>query len=407
MKAHVYSVSQINGYIKRLFDNDIFLGDVFVEAEISNFKAHSAGHFYFTLKDERASLNAVMYRSNAENVTFIPENGMKVTVYGYISLYEKTGQYQIYVQIMEPTGKGALYAAFEQLKDKLEKEGLFDSMHKKPIPKYPNCIAVITSSTGAAIRDIIRISKRRNPNIKIVAVPALVQGENAAESICGALKTVNKWGKADIIILGRGGGSIEDLWCFNEESVARAIFKSKIPVISAVGHETDFTIADFTADVRASTPSAAAEIAVPEFDALMSNNISVFCELCRAMEYKYYEYRDRFLNAFESRALQRPLDRITDMYIYTDELQKKMYREMMKKIEKNKIVFEASLGRLESLSPVNVLKRGFSIVYKDNKPVFDVSDVSENDIINVIMKDGYIKSKVIEKGEADAEKEKF
>ena len=260
----VYSVSQINNYIKRLFENDVFLQDIYIEAEISNFKAHSSGHLYMTLKDSGAAVNAVMFRSYAEKLKFMPEDGMKVLINGYISLYEKTGQYQFYVLSMEPAGKGALYIAYEQLKERLERSGVFDQKYKKDIPSYPKCVAVITSPTGAAVRDIIQVSGRRNPNVKIVVVPVLVQGDDAAPSIANAIESVNKWGQADTIIVGRGGGSIEDLWAFNEEMVARAIFESKIPIISAVGHETDFTIADFIADMRAPTPSAAAEIAIPE-----------------------------------------------------------------------------------------------------------------------------------------------
>lgn len=279
MKSHIYSVSQINRYIKNLIEKDIFLRDIFIEAEISNFKVHTSGHFYFTLKDEFAAINTVMYKSYSRDIKFLPENGMKVTVYGYISIYEKTGQYQLCVKIMEPTGKGALYAAFEQLKNKLEKEGLFDIGRKRRIPRFPRKIAVLTSPVGAAIRDIIRISERRNPNIKIIVVPVIVQGESAAKSICDGLSLINRYKDADVIILGRGGGSIEDLWCFNEESVARAVFKSKIPVISAVGHETDFTISDFVADFRASTPSAAAEIAVPSLYDIRDNVYALYDEL--------------------------------------------------------------------------------------------------------------------------------
>ena len=243
----VYSVSQINNYIKRLFENDVFLQDIYIEAEISNFKAHSSGHLYMTLKDSGAAVNAVMFRSYAEKLKFMPEDGMKVLINGYISLYEKTGQYQFYVLSMEPAGKGALYIAYEQLKERLEHSGVFDQKYKKDIPSYPKCVAVITSPTGAAVRDIIQVSGRRNPNVKIVVVPVLVQGDDAAPNIANAIESVNKWGQADTIIVGRGGGSIEDLWAFNEEMVARAIFESKIPIISAVGHETDFTIADFIA----------------------------------------------------------------------------------------------------------------------------------------------------------------
>ena len=258
----VYTVSQINNYIKRILENDVLLSDVYIEAEISNFKAHTSGHLYFTLKDSGAAINAVMFRSYAERLKFMPESGMKVVARGYISLYEKTGQYQLYVNSMEPAGIGALYLAYEQFKARLEKAGVFDQKYKKPIPQMPKTVAVITSPTGAAVRDIINVAGRRNPNVEIVIVPTLVQGKNAGPEIVNAIEKVNRWNKADTIILGRGGGSIEDLWAFNEEIVARAIFDSHIPIISAVGHETDFTIADFISDMRAPTPSAAAELSV-------------------------------------------------------------------------------------------------------------------------------------------------
>ena len=283
----VYTVSQINNYIKRILENDVLLSDVYIEAEISNFKAHTSGHLYFTLKDSGAAINAVMFRSYAERLKFMPESGMKVVARGYISLYEKTGQYQLYVNSMEPAGIGALYLAYEQLKARLEKAGVFDQKYKKPIPQMPKTVAVITSPTGAAVRDIINVAGRRNPNVEIVIVPTLVQGKNAGPEIVNAIEKVNKWNKADTIILGRGGGSIEDLWAFNEEIVAIAIFDSHIPIISAVGHETDFTIADFISDMRAPTPSAGAEIAVPEGNAINEKVVNLYEKITNNIQTRY------------------------------------------------------------------------------------------------------------------------
>ena len=258
------SVTALTKYIKYKFDNDVHLKNVLLKGEISNFKHHSRGHFYFTLKDDKAQISAIMFASNSQNVVFKPENGMSILVEGYLTVYEASGQYQIYVKKMDEDGVGSLHVAYEQLKKKLQEEGLFDQKHKQAIPKFPATIAVLTSPTGAAVKDIINIVNRRYPIAKIIVYPTLVQGEFAKDNIVNNLKQVNKHGKEDVIILGRGGGSIEDLWPFNEEAVAYEIFKSIIPIISSVGHETDFTIADFVADLRAPTPSGGAELAVPD-----------------------------------------------------------------------------------------------------------------------------------------------
>ena len=258
----VFSVAQVNRYAKGLMESDALLNGLFVEGELSNFNAHSSGHMYFTLKDSSAAISGVMFKSHAQEVTFAPKSGMKVVAFGRLSLYEKTGQYQIYVEYLEPAGIGGLQLAFQQLSEKLQKEGLFDQSRKRPIPKFAKTVAVITSPTGAAVQDIIRIIKMKNPTTNVVIAPAMVQGETAAADLLRALEEVNAWGRADVIIIGRGGGSIEDLWAFNDENLARAICASPTPVISAVGHETDFTIADFVADMRAPTPTAAAQMAV-------------------------------------------------------------------------------------------------------------------------------------------------
>lgn len=264
----IFSVSQLTRYIKEVFDFDEVLNDVIVKGEVSNFKLHSSGHMYFTLKDNEAKIKCVMFKGYSSRLKFMPEDGMNIIAYGSVTVYERDGQYQLYCSKLEPDGYGSLYLAFEQLKEKLLKEGLFDEKYKKKLPVFPRKIGVVTSSTGAVIRDIINVSSKRFCGISILLYPAKVQGDGAAESIVEGIRYFNTRDDIDVIIIGRGGGSIEELWAFNEEIVARAIFESRIPVISAVGHETDYTIADFVADVRASTPSHAAEIAVPRFDEL-------------------------------------------------------------------------------------------------------------------------------------------
>jgi len=271
MARQVFTVSQVNRYVKRVLEADALLAGVFIEGELSNFNAHSSGHLYFTLKDASAAISGVMFRSHTENLSFAPKNGMKVIAFGHLSLYEKTGQYQLYVEIFEPAGVGGLQLAFRQLSEKLQQEGLFDEARKRPLPAFAQTVAVITSPTGAAVHDIIRTIRERNPVTKIVLVPAKVQGEGAAVELVQALRDVNAWGGADVIVIGRGGGSIEDLWAFNEEILARAIASSNIPVISAVGHETDFTISDFAADFRAATPTAAATAAVYDYSQVVAH----------------------------------------------------------------------------------------------------------------------------------------
>lgn len=396
----VYTVSQINSYIKRLFENDVFLRDIYIEAEISNFKLHSSGHMYFTLKDASAAVSAVMFRSDAESLKFMPESGMKVLVKGHVSLYEKTGQYQIYVRAMEPAGTGALYIAYEQLKARLEKSGVFDSKYKRPIPLYPKCIAVITSPTGAAVRDIIHVAGRRNPNVEIVVVPVLVQGEGAAPDIARAIENVNKWGNADTIIVGRGGGSIEDLWAFNEEIVARAIFESGIPVISAVGHETDFTIADFIADMRAATPSAAAEIAVPSEENITKTAANAFKRINMAMTNTLGVYRTRLCHATDSYAFRHFEQSIYDAQIYTGDLCDSIYSDICKKIEKNRLLLSKSVDSIENLSPLNIMKRGYSLVYSsEGKLISSAENTEQGDIIEIRLNTGRISAEVTKTGE--------
>lgn len=392
---NVYSVAQINSYLKRLLENDIILRNIYIEAEISNFKAHSSGHFYLTLKDSDAAMSAVMFRTYTKGIKFAPENGMKVLAGGYISIYEKTGQYQLYITSMEPAGKGALYLAYEQLKARLEKTGVFDVKHKKPIPKYPKCVAVITSPTGAAVRDIINVASRRNSGVELVIVPVLVQGEDAADDIVNAINMVNRWGKADTIITGRGGGSIEDLWAFNEEKVARAIFNSKIPIISAVGHETDFTIADFISDLRAPTPSAAAELAVPE-----NKNINIrIAELNNRLNSRINniisEYKYKYNIATGTYAFKYFDDKIGDNQLYIDDLYNRLEKSLNTLLENSTLRLKNLTDNLENKSPLNILKRGYSLVYNKGNVVKCADDVKIDDEIKVDFYDGSIKAKVI------------
>jgi exodeoxyribonuclease VII large subunit len=322
---------------------------------------------------------------------------MKVTVYGYISLYEKTGQYQLYVQIMEPAGKGALYLAFEQLKERLERAGVFDQKHKKPIPAYPKCVALITSPTGAAVRDMIQISGRRNPSVELVVVPVLVQGENAAADIARAIKEVNTWNGADTIIVGRGGGSIEDLWAFNEEIVARAIFESNIPVISAVGHETDFTIADFVADMRAPTPSAAAELAIPEAanfkDILKNLGERMNMSMSKQLSEKKLIF-DRLIN---TNVLKYPLADITNNEIYVYELYKRLERAITARKERSEMEYRRLSEGLERLSPLGIMSKGYSLVYNaEGRLIKSSADTAVGDRVEIRLADGSVKARIEE-----------
>lgn len=391
----VYTVSQINNYIKRILENDVLLSDVYIEAEISNFKAHTSGHLYFTLKDSGAAINAVMFRSYAERLKFMPESGMKVVARGYISLYEKTGQYQLYVNSMEPAGIGALYLAYEQLKARLEKAGVFDQKYKKPIPQMPKTVAVITSPTGAAVRDIINVAGRRNPNVEIVIVPTLVQGKNAGPEIVNAIEKVNKWNKADTIILGRGGGSIEDLWAFNEEIVARAIFDSHIPIISAVGHETDFTIADFISDMRAPTPSAGAEIAVPEGNAINEKVVNLYEKITNNIQTRYSNNLSKYKYCINSYGFKNFSNTIFDNEIYVSELFNKIYNNLDGSIKRNKLMLKNCLDNIENKSPLNILKRGYSLAYNSKGELLKSSEnISAGDKISVRLNEGSVEAVV-------------
>ena len=395
IEPKVFSVGQINRYIKNLLENDFILNSLLVQGEISNFKAHSSGHWYFTLKDAQGAISCVIFRQDAANIPFEPENGMQVILAGHISLYEKTGQYQFYGEFLQPVGMGALQLAFEQMKEKLAAEGLFDADFKRELPEHVETIAVITSPTGAAVRDIIQIAKRRDPRVKIAVFPTLVQGEFAAEDIVKSLKLVNDWGKADIIILGRGGGSMEDLWAFNEEIVARAIFASEVPVISAVGHETDFTIADFVSDMRAPTPSAAAELATVQLERIQADVEELTVRLTRDVQAVLTTSQRRLDFLKERPVLKRPLERIQRTQMYLEEKERLLLRETLRKLEKNHMELAAAGARLEAVSPFSIMKRGYAMAMNEKgKPLTSVAAVEVGKTMQVRMKDGVLMTTV-------------
>lgn len=391
----VFTVGQINRYIKNLLENDFILNSLLVQGEISNFKAHSSGHWYFTLKDATGAISCMIFRQDAEAVPFLPENGMQVILYGYISLYERTGQYQLYGEFLEPVGMGALQMAFEQRKEKLAAEGLFDADYKREIPKQVGCIAVVTSPTGAAVRDIIQIVKRRDSRVKIAVFPTLVQGENAAEDIVHSLRLANEWGEADVIILGRGGGSMEDLWPFNEENVARAVFASETPVISAVGHETDFTIVDFVSDLRAPTPSAAAELATVPMESRIAALEELESRLWRDTQAALTDCKRRLEFLKERPVLKRPLEKIWQMQVTLDEKGQALQRETLRQLEKNTSRLTAAQARLESVSPFSIMKRGYAMVLDESgQPITTVTDIEAGQKLHIAMRDGKLDVRV-------------
>ena len=375
------TVTQLNEYVKRIIDGTPQLNNVYVKGEISNFKNHySTGHYYFTLKDEGGQLRSVMFKSAAAKMQFIPEDGMKVTAHGRISSFVRDGTYQLYCDAMEPDGIGALYVAFEQLKRKLEHEGLFDPARKKPLPKIPTRVGIITSPTGAAIRDMINVCGRRFPYAKLVLFPSLVQGPDAPPQLIAGMNYFNASRSVDVIIIGRGGGSIEDLWAFNDEGLARAVAASRIPVISAVGHETDFTICDFVADRRAPTPSAAAELAVPDTAELkrkISNIITREADVIGAM---LRLRREKLESLSRSRAMTDPGSMIEDKRILLDHLSDRLRLAEDRELQMKKAEMTAAAGKLSALNPLAVISRGYSAVYRDDGAlVKTIDDVKPGD----------------------------
>lgn len=385
----VITVSQVNTYIKALLDESAPLKNICIVGEISNFLHYSrSGHMYFTLKDDKSQLKSVMFSSYAQRLKFQPENGMRVICRGRISVYEKDGAYQLYVEDMQPDGLGALNLAFDQLKEKLSKEGLFDSQYKKSLPQYPNKIGVATSDMGAAIEDIKNITARRYPLCELVIVPTIVQGEQAPSDIVNSLRILDSIDDIDLIIVGRGGGSIEDLWAFNTEEVARAVFNCKKPVVSAVGHETDYTICDFVADLRAPTPSAAAELAVPNCE-----NIIAYLEKARSsmrsfISHKVENENQRLDYMLNDSLLSKPNEYFDARLAELDVLNKKICERFVYCIDKNKLILSSLAGRLDALSPLAVISRGYNIATKDNKVVKNVSSLEADDRLSLKFSDG-------------------
>ena len=439
MTYHPISVTQLNNYIKEKFQEDEFLNNVLVKGEISNFKHHYTGHMYFTLKDENSLIKCVMFKTYTSNLNFVPKDGMKIMVLGTVSVFERDGVYQIYAKAMQQEGIGDLHAEYEKLKAKLEQEGLFDKAHKKSIPFMPKVIGVLSSNTGAVIRDIINVSTRRNPNVYIRLFPVPVQGQGASEKIAKAIEIMNEKQEADVLIIARGGGSLEDLWPFNEEIVARAIYNSRIPIISGVGHEIDFTISDFVADFRAPTPTGAAVAATPDLSEIKRYFSNTFDKINNSINNKMHSYRE-LINKYKSNYLlnnpmrlyemkEQKLDILYDkcnnaiyniLNNYKNKIDgfkknyilnnpKVLYEKEIKNIEilkdnlndeinniiKNNTKHIDTLKiKLDLLNPENILDKGYSIVYKDNKIIKDINDINVDDNINIVVKTGKINANV-------------
>lgn len=383
------SVTDLNEYLQRFFDGNAFLSDILVCGEISNFKHHSSGHCYFSLKDEASTVRVVLFRTYATRLRFTPENGMKVIVHGRVSVFPRNGEYQIYADEIQPDGVGVLAVAFEQLRRKLEAEGLFDAALKRPLPPYPSCIGVITSPTGAAVRDILQILGRRYPLARVVLYPALVQGPGAPESLCEGLRIFSGEIPVDVIIIGRGGGSMEDLWCFNHETVVRAVAASPVPVISAVGHETDFTLCDFVADLRAPTPSAAAELATPDLQELlcriddkkrrMEARVTALLSSCR-------QRLDRLSGSAGLRSAKYVLD---EKRMLLDQWVQRLDAAGENLTAPRRAAFGALCAKLGALNPAGVLERGYGIVFRENeRTVTSVNELVAGDPIRIRLKDG-------------------
>jgi len=399
-EAKIYTVSRITKYIKNLFENDFNLQDIWILGEISNFKLHSSGHMYFVLKDQESQIKGVMFKGNTLSLRFMPQDGMKVKVRGDISVYERRGEYQLYVKEIVEAGKGELYLAFERLKEKLKAEGLFSEEFKKKLPLIPKNIAVITSPTGAAIRDVITISLRRFPNLSILVVPSLVQGTLAAQEIAKKIDFLNKhFNNLDFIILSRGGGSLEELWAFNEEILARSIYNSKIPIVSAIGHETDFTISDFVADLRCSTPSAAAEMTIPDKSSLINNINLLNSKLNKAIK-RNLELKVENINSInKSIQYQGPENKINQYYQYIDEFSVRIKLRIKHQIELYEEKIKKDKQRLDSLNPGAVIERGYSICRKipGKEIIKRLNQVEIGNEIEVIISDGKMLGKVDKK----------
>lgn len=382
------TVSNLNEYIKNKFSEDESLSSVLVKGEISNFKNHYTGHMYFTLKDEKSLIKCVMFKSYAQKMKFMPKDGMKVVIIGSVSVFERDGIYQIYVQAMEEDGLGDLYKKYQELKNRLEEQGFFDEEHKMPIPVMPKIIGVLTSQTGSVIRDIINVATRRNPNVYIRLYPVPVQGEGAAEKIAEGIQYMNRNKLADVLILARGGGSLEDLWPFNEEIVAHSIYNSEIPIISAVGHETDFSISDFVADLRAPTPSAAAELAVSDIYELQTKINQIQNRLRISLIKKVEVMKLRYEKCMASSIFREPTRKINDEYLKIDDYIKRLENTIKMKQEKEKNRYAKLISQLDAYSPLKTLSRGYTITQKQGKIVNKKEELQQGDIIEIKFVDG-------------------
>ncbi len=394
--GQAYSVTEINQYIKNLFMKDRILSQIYIKGEVSNCKYHTSGHIYFTLKDAQGQLACVMFAGQRKGLTFRLEEGQSVIALGSVNVYERDGKYQLYANEIVLDGQGILYERFERLKRNLDEEGLFDRAHKKAIPSFPKKVGIVTASTGAAIQDIINISKRRNPYIQLILYPALVQGAGSAESVAKGIAVLDKLG-LDTIIIGRGGGSIEDLWAFNEEIVARAIYHCQTPIISAVGHETDITIADFVSDLRAPTPSAAAELAVNDYNAFVSVIREYRRKLSREMQQKITYQQNRVKELKLRLFYASPTYQIKQKRQYLMDVEQKLQQRMNQRLREKRHRLELYIAKLEGLSPLSKLSRGYALVVgEDNKPIQSIQKVAKNEMLTISLLDGDIKTRVEE-----------
>lgn len=396
MEERYLTVTALTKYIKYKFDHDTNLKVVLLEGEISNFKHNSRGHFYFTLKDENASISAIMFATNASNVKFEPADGMKVFVKGSLSVYEQSGSYQIYVNEMKSDGVGDLYLAYEKLKRDLERKGLFDVAHKKPIPRFPKTVGVVTSPTGAAVRDIIKTIERRYPLCNVILYPAIVQGDKAKDDVVKQINKANKDNLCDVLIIGRGGGSIEDLWCFNEEIVAYAIYNSKIPTISAVGHEIDFTIADFVADMRAVTPTGGAELATPDLNVLKQNVNYYVDTMTKKINYLINDYKIRLVNIDKRLDTLNPIQTLKHKKEILNMNYQRLNQKILELLNNKKHIFELYKNRLEASNPLAIMDKGYSINKVNGHILTNVKNVNPGDLLTTELKNGSLISKVME-----------
>lgn len=395
MEYKAISVTDLNYYIKNKIADDEYLNNVLIKGEISNFKHHYTGHMYFTLKDDNSLIKCIMFKSYTTNLKFVPKDGMSVLAFGTVSVFERDGVYQLYCKGMQEDGMGSLYTAYEQLKEKLDKEGLFKEDNKKKLPIMPKVIGVLTSNTGSVIKDIINVSTRRNPNVYIRLYPVPVQGEGAGSKIAEAIKIMNDKKLADVLILARGGGSLEDLWPFNEEVVTRAIYNSEIPIVSAVGHETDFSISDFVADLRAPTPSAAAEIVVPNIVNIKQNLDTYNIRLKNALRKKVEIMKMRYEKCMKSRIYTDPLKNINDNYLKIDIITKSIINSINNKLQLSKTEAVKHFSKLDALSPLKTLSRGYSIIEKDNQIIKSVQELEQGDIVNIRLSNGNKEAKIL------------